>query len=84
MNLRYGKILSAVTRDNVEIEMTGQADASGNITPSVGASADGQLPVSAGKGTAGVNTAGSLKVKIGTQVNGYTVDLERAKAKTSE
>lgn len=84
MNLRYGKILSAVTRDNVEIEMTGQADASGNVTPSAGASAEGQLPVSAGKGTAGVNTAGSLKVKIGTQVNGYTVDLERAKAKTSE
>ena len=28
-NLRYGKILSAVTRDNVEIEMTGKADADG-------------------------------------------------------
>ena len=29
-NLRYGKILSAVTRDNVEIEMTGTADANGD------------------------------------------------------
>ena len=31
LNLRYGKILSAVTRDNVEIEMTGKADADGEI-----------------------------------------------------
>ena len=29
MNLRYGKILSAVTRDNVELELTGQAVADG-------------------------------------------------------
>ena len=27
MNLRYGKILSAVVRDNAEIELTGKADA---------------------------------------------------------
>ena len=28
-NLRYGKILSAVVRDNAEIELTGKADANG-------------------------------------------------------
>ena len=29
MNLRYGKILSAVTRDNVELELTGNVAADG-------------------------------------------------------
>ena len=31
MNLRYGKILSAVVRDNAEIELNGKADANGAL-----------------------------------------------------
>lgn len=65
LNLRYGKILSAVTRDNVELEMTGQAAADGT------AGTEKQT---------GVNTDGTLKVKIGRQINGATVNLVEAGA----
>lgn len=66
-NLRYGKILSAVTRDNVEIEMTGSANADG--------AAGGE------KSTASkVATDGNLKIKIGRQINGAAVDLVKAGA----
>lgn len=65
MNLRYGKILSAVTRDNVELELTGQAAADGT------AGTEKQ---------SGVNTDGTLKVKIGRQINGAAVDLIEAGA----
>ena len=66
-NLRYGKILSAVTRDNVEIEVTGKADADG---------ATGTEK----SGNATVSTDGTLKVKIGRQINGAAVDLVKAGA----
>lgn len=49
VNLRYGKILSAVVRDNTEIELTGKTAANGSIT-----SEDSQL----------VNADTTLKVKI--------------------
>ena len=62
MNLRYGKILSAVTRDNVEIEVTGKANADGTESKT------------------GVATDGNLKIKIGRQINGATVDLIEAGA----
>ena len=65
MNLRYGKILSAVVRDNTEIELTGKADANGE-----GGTA----------GKAGVATDGNLKIKIGRQINGAAVDLVEAGA----
>lgn len=65
MTMRYGKILSAVTRDNVEIELTGNA------------SADGETGTA---GKAGVMTDGNLKVKIGRQINGATADLVEAGA----
>lgn len=65
MNLRYGKILSAVTRDNVELEMTGKATADGS------AGTDQQT---------GMTTDGTLKVKIGRQINGAAVDLVEAGA----
>ena len=65
MNLRYGKILSAVVRDNTELELTGKADANGE-----GGSA----------GKAGVATDGNLKIKIGRQINGAAVDLVEAGA----
>lgn len=65
MNLRYGKILSAVTRDNVELELTGKAAADGT------AGTEKQT---------GVNTDGTLKVKIGRQINGAAVDLVEAGA----
>ena len=66
-NLRYGKILSAVTRDNVEIEVTGKTDANG---------ASGAEK----SGNAAVSTDGTLKIKIGRQINGATVDLVKAGA----
>lgn len=66
-NLRYGKILSAVTRDNVEIEMNGSANADGS---------SGTEKTAASK----VATDGSLKVKIGRQLNGAAVDMVKAGA----
>ena len=67
MNLRYGKILTAVTRDNVEIELTGSANAD---------SAAGVEKSSVTK----VGTDGNLKIKIGRQINGAAVDLVKAGA----
>jgi hypothetical protein len=66
-NLRYGKILSAVTRDNVEIEMTGKVNADG---------ATGTEK----SGSTAVTTDGTLKVKIGRQINGAATDLVKAGA----
>ena len=66
-NLRYGKILSAVTRDNVEIELTGKANADGSTGTEK-------------SGSAAVATDGSLKVKIGRQINGAAADLVKAGA----
>ena len=66
-NLRYGKILSAVTRDNVEIELTGKANADGSTGAEKAA-------------TSSVGTDGNLKVKIGRQINGAAVDLVKAGA----
>ena len=65
--LRYGKILSAVTRDNVVIELSGNADADGST---------GAETTAATK----VGTNGTLKVKIGRQINGAAVDLVKAGA----
>ncbi len=65
--LRYGKTLTAVTRDNVEIEMAGKADMNG--VPSTEKKTDGK-----------VATDGNLRVKIGRQINGYAVDLVEAGA----
>ena len=65
--LRYGKILSAVTRDNVEIEVSGKADANG---------ATGVEK----SGLSSVVTDGNLKVRIGRQINGAAVDLVKAGA----
>ena len=65
LNLRYGKILTAVTRDNVEIELTGTANA------------DSQTDKTA---SMKVGTDGSLTVKIGRQINGAAVDLVKAGA----
>lgn len=67
LNLRYGKIFSAVTRDNVEIELTGKANADG----SAGLEKTAQ---------SSVGTDGNLKVKIGRQINGAAVDLVKAGA----
>ena len=65
--LRYGKILSTVTRDNVEIELTGNA------------SADSTTGVEKNAATK-VGTDGNLKIKIGRQINGAAVDLVKAGA----
>ena len=65
--LRYGKILSTVTRDNVEIELTGNANANTE---------------NGGEKTAltKVGTDGNLKIRIGRQINGAAVDLVKAGA----
>ena len=65
--LRYGKILSTVTRDNVEIELNGNASAD---------SATGVEKTAVTK----VGTDGNLKIKIGRQINGAAVDLVKAGA----
>ena len=65
--LRYGKTMTAVTRDNVEIEMAGKADMNG--VPSTEKKSDGK-----------VATDGNLRIKIGRQINGYAVDLVEAGA----
>lgn len=67
MNLRYGKILTAVTRDNVEIELSGNA------------SADTQTGAEK-TALSKVGTVGNLKIKIGRQINGAAVDLVKAGA----
>ena len=64
-SLRYGKILSAVTRDNVEIELNGKANADGSAGT---------------ENKTGVSTDGALKVKFGRQINGTAVDLVEAGA----
>ena len=65
LNLRYGKILFAVVRDNVELELSGKADANG---------------MNGDENTAGASSDGNLKLKIGRQINGATVDLVNAGA----
>ena len=67
MNLRYGKILTAVTRDNVEIELSGNA------------SADTQTGAEK-SALSKVGTDGNLKIRIGRQINGAAVDLVKAGA----
>lgn len=62
--VQYGKILSATVRENVALEMTG--DGSGSV------GSDGKSDTSAA-------ATGSVKLTVGSQVTGYTVDLERAK-----
>lgn len=46
-NLRYGKILSAVTRDNVEIELSGNSSGSGEKSGTV--KTDGNLKIRIGR-----------------------------------
>ena len=67
MNLRYGKILTAVTRDNVEIELSGNA------------SADTQTGAEK-TALSKVGTDGNLKIRIGRQIHGAAVDLVKAGA----
>ena len=67
LTLRYGKILTAVTRDNVEIELSGNA------------SADTQTGAEK-TALSKVGTDGNLKIKIGRQINGAAVDLVKAGA----
>ena len=67
MNLRYGKILTAVTRDNVEIELSGNANADGSAGMETTAKTK-------------IGTDGNLKIRIGRQINGAAVDLVKAGA----
>lgn len=67
LTFRYGKILSAVLRENSEIEMSGKGSGSGSSTGTTSST-----------GTASAD--GSLKVKIGKQITGYYVDALNAGA----
>ena len=71
LTLRYGKILTAVTRDNVEIELTGNAKADGSAGMETTAKTN-------------IGTDGNLKVRIGRQINGAAVDLVKAGANTDK
>ena len=64
VSLRYGKILTACTRENTEIEMTG-----GNTTPT-GTGTEGGA----------AKTEASVRMKVGRQVTGYLVDAVEAGA----
>ena len=66
-NLRYGKILTAVTRDNVEIELSGNANADGSAGMETTAKTK-------------IGTDGKLKIRVGRQINGAAVDLVKAGA----
>ena len=65
--LRYGKILTAVTRDNVEIELSGNANADGSAGMETTAKTK-------------IGTDGNLKIRVGRQINGAAVDLVKAGA----
>ena len=68
MNLRYGKILSAVVRDNTEIELSGKVNA------------DGAAGATGTENKTGVSSDGTLRVKIGRQINGAAVEFVEAGA----
>ena len=67
LTLRYGKILTAVTRDNVEIELSGNANADGSAGMETTAKTK-------------IGTDGNLTIRVGRQINGAAVDLVKAGA----
>lgn len=73
MNLRYGKILSAVVRDNAEIELTGKADASGESGGKAGAATDGNLKIKIGRQ---INGAAVDLVEAGADANKVLDELK--------
>lgn len=68
ITFRYGKILSVVARENTEVEMTGEGQGAGT--------ADGT--------NSSASSSGSVKIKVGEQINGYTVELEKAKQQKAQ
>ena len=75
-NLRYGKILSAVTRDNVEIELSGNSSGTGE--KSGGVKTDGNLKIRIGRQIngaavdaikAGADPEKVIKALTGAEVN---------------
>ena len=65
---RYGKILTVCLRENAEVEMEGAGSGTAGTAPK----------------TAGAESAGSVKIKIGPQITGYYVDAVRAGAAPGE
>ena len=63
--VQYGKILTATVRENVTLEMTGEGSGSGT--------SDGKADTSA-------SASGSVKLTVGKQTTGYTVEAIRARA----
>lgn len=61
--LRYGKVLTATVRENVTVEMSGEGSGGGE----------------ASNGTGKASASGTVTIKTGHQVNGYTVEAIRAK-----
>ena len=70
ISFRYGKILTVCVRENAELEMQG----SGSGTAGTGESGR----------TAGAQSTGNVKLKIGQQITGYYVDALRSGAKPEE
>ena len=69
VTLRYGKILSAVVRENAEVEMVGEGSGGGGNDST---------------GTTTASSSGSVKLKVGKQITGYYVDAIEAGAKPDE
>lgn len=63
VSLRYGKILTACVRENVEIRMTGEGNGGGETS----------------NGTGKASASGTVTIKTGKQTNGYTVEAIRAR-----
>ena len=59
LNLRYGKILSAVVRDNVKLELSGKADANGMTGDPNTA---GQVPMAISRSKSAVRSTVQLSI----------------------
>lgn len=68
LNFRYGKILSAVVRENTQIDLNGK----GGVNSATSTS------------TPSANADSALQVKIGKQISGYYVDAIKAGAKQKQ
>ena len=85
LNFRYGKIFSAVVRENVQVEMIGKGSTTGGKN---GATNDSNVSTSASTNASNVSTSasaqGNVKIKIGKQISGYFVDCLKHGAKVEE
>ncbi|OQA83587.1 MAG: hypothetical protein BWY31_02815 [Lentisphaerae bacterium ADurb.Bin242] len=74
LSFRYGKILSAVVRENVKITMNGTGKVNGALSSGSETSSDNSA----------ASNEGSLEIEIGNQVTGYLCDLAEIDKKLAE